>query len=398
MHHATAAPEVAVPAPPATSSTPDVPRLVLDARWWDVGGTGTFTRSLFNGLASCRPDQRWTVWGPDTVPVDRWPGARLVPTDVGPARWFGQRQAFRVPAADLVLHPHQTRPAHNRPAASCVLDLIQLQHPNRAVRTAMARRLAITIRRAAVLFTIAPSVRDQLVEAHGVDADRIEVLHLPIDRERARMIEARRPSSGDPRGTDAPRFLLGIGHFAPHKNHRRLIEAFAGSRFAAQGGHLHLAGGDPAALGIPRSALHPGVRLLGRLDQADLDDQLARALALVQPSLAEGYGLPVAEALAAGVPVVSSPVPAVTEFGPAGVITFDPRSVSSMADAIDHAVDLVEAGTYWQRVDRPAWLAAQPSERDLALQVLRGLAPVLAASAGRRRSAWRAASQGAALR
>jgi hypothetical protein len=75
----------------------------------------------------------------------------------------------------------------------------------------------------------------------------------------------------------------------------------------------------------------------------------------------------------AGVPVVSSPVPAITEFGPPGVPTFDPLSVASMTEAIDETVDLVEAGRYWDRVEREAWVANRPTARTLAEQVLRGL-------------------------
>ncbi len=78
----------------------------------------------------------------------------------------------------------------------------------------------------------------------------------------------------------------------------------------------------------------------------------------------------------AGVPVTSSPVPAVTEFGPAGVPTFDPRSVSEIGRAIDETVDLVEGGRYWDRVPRDAWLAGRPTVRTLAEQVLEGLGVV----------------------
>jgi glycosyltransferase involved in cell wall biosynthesis len=104
-----------------------------------------------------------------------------------------------------------------------------------------------------------------------------------------------------------------------------------------------------------------------------LEHLLARATALVQASLVEGYGLPVAEALLAGVPVASSPVPAVTEFGPRGVPTFDPRSEDGIRDAIDETVTLVDAGLYWEQVDRSSWVAALPTTRDLAGQVLSGL-------------------------
>ncbi|QXC62949.1 glycosyltransferase [Aquihabitans sp. G128] len=381
MHHSVAAPHA--PAAPPAAPRPGAPRAVLDARWWDVGGTGSFTRSLFRGLAEVEPGDGWTVWGPSHVPVADWRGARLAPTGIGPARWFGQREAFRVPDAAVVVHPHQTRPAHARPAASCVLDLIQLQHPNRAVRQAMRARLALTVRRAEVLLTIAPSVRDQLVAELGADAEQVHVLHLPVDRTAAAAVEARRAAMRL-EGRRAPaRALVAIGHFAPHKNHRRLIEAFAASRFAAADGRLHLVGGDPAELGIAPADLHPGVRLLGRLDADQLVDELAGALAVVQPSLAEGYGLPVAEALAAGVPVLSSPIPAVSELGPAGVPTFDPRSVRAITSAIDETVALVDAERYWLQVDRPAWLAGQPSDADLAHQVLTAIAPVRAEAEGR---------------
>lgn len=294
-----------------------------------------------------------------------WPGATHVPTSVDPVAWFGQRSAFRVPTADLAFHPHQTRPAHRIPAASCVLDLIQLQEPFAPLRLAKALRLRASVRAARRLFTIASSVRDELVADFGAEPASVTVLHLPVDREVAARVAARRAPAG---------YLLAVGRFDRHKNLPRLVEAFRRTRFAAGGGALHLAGGTEAqlaALGVGR--VPAGVRVLGPLDPAALEDAMAGATALVQASLVEGYGLPVAEALMAEVPVTSSPVPAATEFGPAGLPLFDPRSVTSIAEAIDETVDLVDAGRYWAHVDRPAWVAAQPTTRDLARQVLDGL-------------------------
>jgi glycosyltransferase involved in cell wall biosynthesis len=301
----------------------------------------------------------------------RWPGAITVPISVSPTAWFGQRAALRVPPADRALHPHQTRPVHRIPAASCVLDLIQLQHPSRPIRVAKALRVRASVRAARALFTISSSVRDELISDFGVDPGSVTVLRLPVDAEAAARVAARRSAS-------APgRYVLSIGRFDHHKNLARLVQAFTRTRFAAGGGALHLVGGtraELAAFGIVD--LPPGVRVLGPLDQAALEDALAGATAVVQASLVEGYGLPVAEALAAGVPVTSSPVPAVTEFGPPGVPTFDPRSIGAMADAIDGTVELVEGGRYWQVVDRATWAAARPTPRTLAEQVLAGLARI----------------------
>ncbi|CAN5749726.1 glycosyltransferase family 1 protein [soil metagenome] len=363
---------------------PEAPTIVLDARWWDVGGTGSVTRSLVRGLAEVGPDQRWLVWGPTGAVDATWPGAGNVATEVHPASCFGQRQAFRVPKADLVVHPHQTRPAHRRPAASFVLDLIQLQHPNRVVRRAMAERLAATLRRADVLFAIAPSVRDEVAATFAVDPADIRVLRLPIDRRAALRIEAIRRLAPDDAVAPPPRTVLAVGRFAPHKNHARLISAFAASRFAATGGQLHLAGGRPEDLEWDQPSLPKGVRVLGELTRSELDEAMAGASALVQPSLREGYGLPVAEALAAGIPVLSSPVPAISEAGLSGVPTFDPRSVSAITAALDETIELVESGRYWDSVDRATWLASLPTDADLARQVIAGIAPVLAAAPGHR--------------
>lgn len=351
---------------------------MLDARWWNIDGTGSFTRALARGLRDVRPGGEWTIWGPGTAGVAAWHGSTHQRTEVDPARWLGQRQAFRVPGADLVIHPHQIRPAHSSPAASCVLDLIQLRQGSRPVRQLRRSWLRATARSAEVLFTIAPSVRDEMAAELGLDPARICVLHLPVDGASTARVRAQRAVlDAAPRPGRRP--LVAIGRAAPHKNHRRLVEAFAASRFAATGGQLHLIGLEADGLPVEPAGLHPGVHVLGRVPAAELDLELAGALALVQPSLAEGYGLPAAEALAAGVPVVSSPIPAVSELGPAGVPVFDPRSVRSMTEVIDETVQLVEEGHYWERVDHDGWLARQPTEADLARQVLAGIEPAVGA-------------------
>lgn len=301
-----------------------------------------------------------------------WPGAVHLPTQVNPASWFGQRSVLRVPRADRALHPHQTRPAHRIPAATCVLDLIQLQEPAAVLRAAKAARLRATVRAARAIFTISASVRDALVADFGVDPAGITVLALPVDREAAARVAARRAALAS---LPVPgRYLVAVGRFDRHKNLRRLVEGFVQTRFAADGGTLALVGGtveELRSLGVGR--VPAGVRVVGRLAPAELEAMLAGATALVQASEAEGYGLPVAEALLAGVPVVSSPVPAVTEFGPPGVPTFDPRSVAGIRDAIDETVVVVGAGGYWDRVDREGWVASLPTTRSLAEQVLGGL-------------------------
>lgn len=342
---------------------------LVDARWARHAGATTFTRLVLQGLAEVGPPGRWLVWGPDGMALLCWPGAVHVPTAIDPVAWFGQRAALQVPAADRVLHLHQTRPLHRMPAASCVLDLIQLQEPRAVLRMAKSVRLRASVRAARLLFTITASVRDALVADFGVDPASVTVLQLPVDRRAAARVAAAR-SSAEPPG----RSLLVLGRFDRHKNLPRLIDAFTQTRFAATGGHLNLVGGTLEELrGLGVHVVPSGVTVVGRLDQPGVEHALTGATALVQASITEGYGLPVAEALLAGVPVVSSPVPAVVEFGPAGVPTFDPRSVADMRDTIDEAVALVDDGVYWEQVDRRSWVESLPTTRDLAEQIIGGL-------------------------
>jgi glycosyltransferase involved in cell wall biosynthesis len=137
------------------------------------------------------------------------------------------------------------------------------------------------------------------------------------------------------------RFLLYVGGLSPHKNLIRLIEAFAR---AAPGDVLLVLAGDlgdvfhthvPALReAIARWGLGGRVLLPGFVPDADLAFLYSRAVALVQPSLMEGFGLPPVEAMACGTPVLCSAAGALPEVvGDAGVF-FDPTSVAAIAGAI----------------------------------------------------------------
>ncbi len=108
----------------------------------------------------------------------------------------------------------------------------------------------------------------------------------------------------------------------------------------AGGGELVLAGVDGDAqveLARRASAAAANVHLPGIVAQAELERLMARAAVLVQPSLEEGFGLPVVEALQAGIPVAVSRRGPLVELSGGAAPSFDPLDVSEMAAAIDAA-------------------------------------------------------------
>jgi glycosyltransferase involved in cell wall biosynthesis len=167
------------------------------------------------------------------------------------------------------------------------------------------------------------------------------VRRYDVDEGRVRIIpNAPSLAIGDaPLRQDGP-YLLAVGDLRPKKNLLRLVEAFRTLRRSGLEHRLVLAGIDggqgdqllEAAGGEP-------IELTGYLSDGRLDALMRGADALVHPSLYEGFGLVLVEAMARGVPVAASRATALPETGGDAAEYFDPLDVADMAAAIRHVVD-----------------------------------------------------------
>ncbi len=136
-----------------------------------------------------------------------------------------------------------------------------------------------------------------------------------------------------------PPFVLYPAIAYSHKNHSTLIDAVAEARRAHPGLELVLCGGDGPNDEAVQERLAPLDRRLGRVVRADLEALLRSAAVMAFPSRYEGFGLPVAEAMRAGTPVVAADATALTDVvGQAGTLV-DPDDVSGWADAIGAILD-----------------------------------------------------------
>jgi glycosyltransferase involved in cell wall biosynthesis len=139
----------------------------------------------------------------------------------------------------------------------------------------------------------------------------------------------------------AQRYLLYVGTVQPRKNLERLIDAFAlvADRPELAGVQLVIAGGRGwLSEGVERRAAERGlagrVRLSGYLPDADLPALLSGALAFVFPSLYEGFGMPVLEAMACGAPVLTSTTSSLPEVADDAALLVDPSDTAAIAAGI----------------------------------------------------------------
>ncbi len=288
----------------------DVAPLVLDN-----AGTARYVRGLLDGLSG-RSDVRAQPIG--------WGGSGRLTAVVRDVAWYPFGLPLRSRSLD-VLHCTTFRAPLRAPVPVVVTvhDLAVVRHPElfTAWTRAYARTLLLPVLRSARrVLAVSEFTRSEVVELAGVPEDRVDVAYNAADR------EVFRP---DGEAADGE-YVLAVGTLEPRKNLSRLIEATG-----VLGVELRVAGArgwgsvDVAA---------PHVTWVGRPGDAELAALLRGALCLAYPSLYEGFGIPVLEAMLCGAPVVTSVMSAMQEVADGAAELVDPTDVSSIAAGIERAL------------------------------------------------------------
>ena len=199
--------------------------------------------------------------------------------------------------------------------------------------------MRVAIQQASAIVTVSHSARRDLLRLHGVAADRVSVVHeaarpvfRPInDRGTLDAVKARYALPG--------RFILYVGTIEPRKNLNRLMAAFAAARRAGIPHHLVCVGpygwsSRDLSGTIERLGLRDAVHFTGYVPFEDLPAIYNLGDFFVFPSLYEGFGLPVVEAMASGLPVLTSNTSSLGEIAGDAAEPIDPTDIDAMADAI----------------------------------------------------------------
>lgn len=230
------------------------------------------------------------------------------------------------------------------PAATIVTvhDMSLRLHPRcHPLRRLLLNRplMHLAIRQAASIVTVSDSARRDLLRLHGISPDRVSVVHeaaspaFRVINDRVRLEDVR-ARYGLPQ-----QFVLYVGTIEPRKNLLRLMTAFAAARRAGIPQHLVCVGpygwsssdlsGHIKKLGIERA-----VHFTGYLPFEHLPAIYNLGDFFVFPSLYEGFGLPVVEAMASGLPVLTSNTSSLGEIAGDAAVTIDPTDTDAMIAAI----------------------------------------------------------------
>lgn len=226
------------------------------------------------------------------------------------------------------------------PAVVTVHDLAFLRWPEQ-VPVSRHRYLSAAVpdavRRAARVIAVSEATKRDLVELLGVAGEKIAVTPLGVEERFSPPAAEALGAFRERKGLDRP-FILTVCTLEPRKNLPRLLEAFA--RLRSELPHqLVIVGPEGWRTGALRETL-AGLRLDDRLRLTGFvpDDELplwyAAADLFAFPSLYEGFGLPVLEAMACGTPVVTSKASSMPEVAGDAAVYVDPESVEAIAEGI----------------------------------------------------------------
>lgn len=344
-------------------------------------GIGRYTRGLVRALAEIDQQNDYVLFSAGRDRQGGWPAnfrVRPLPLTDRHLSILWQRLRLPLPielvtgrvdilhSPDFVLPPTLAR--HK---VLTVHDLSFMRYPECSSPPLLEYLLGSVPRSVAhadLILADSQSTRRDLLELLNVPPERVVVLYAGVEPRYAPQEPAAVQAVARRYGLARP-FILGLGTLQPRKNYARLIRAYHLLRQRHDVPHQLVIGGGRGWLyedidaTIAELGLEEKVRLVGFVDDADLPALYAAADLFAFPSLYEGFGIPVLEAMGCGTPVVTADNSSLPEVAGDAAMLVDALDVEALADALWRLIDdgalrqiLVQRGQ--QQVQRFTWRAA----------------------------------------
>lgn len=329
------------------------PRVGIDFHTWDgiFQGSRSHVLGLYRQAIVQAPDIDFVFFLGDTAslraahPEFSAPNVTLVEMPHGRAVW---RLAVQLPwlrwkhGIDL-LHMQYRLPLFTLgPCAVTIHDVLFETYPQ-FFPAAFVWQSRLTFRHAArhadVLFSVSEFSKQDIAKHYGIDAQRIRVTYNGVDTQRFH--PADQANQADPRlaemGLAHRGYLLTVGRLEPRKNHETLIRAYA--QLPPDSPPLVIVGQrdfsyDQIFECIRTHGLQERVRLFEKVGDDTLPMLMRHAKLFVYPAFAEGFGMPVAEALASGVPVITSNTTSLPEVAGDAALFANPTDANELAQVM----------------------------------------------------------------
>ena len=298
-----------------------------------VGGTEIYLRNLLAALAEIDGANEYFIFtnretGADLIPARPnfvW-APQPVRARIRPARivWeqIGLPRAARRHGVQVMLNPGFTCPVWaGCPNVTVFHDLQHKRHPEyfRWFDLPFWRLLLwAAVRRSSRIIAVSQATRDDLRRYYGVDST---VIHHGVEEEFFRIAARREPQD----------YILCVSTLHPHKNLERLVRVHGA---VANAPELVITGLRGFAADRLEKLAEMNVRFTGWVTRDELYELYRGARAFVYPSTFEGFGMPVLEAMAAGVPVACSEIPPLREIANGCAVFFDPNDDEQLRAAL----------------------------------------------------------------
>lgn len=309
------------------------------------GGPTEYLIGLLDALFKLDKKNEYVLFYPSKTFFGRYPKGKEVSLNADNRLvfdWLKLPAALKKHKIDLAFFPSSNMP----PRVPCkavvaMLDLGYFFEEFRMYRASetlyMRPMIRYTARRADRLVAISEYTRDDVIRRLGVSPDRITAIPLAADPIYKTAISDEAVEAFRKRRGLARDFFLYAGNISPRKNLKTLLAAFglAKDELAA---NLVITGGRAWDEDFDRLLRENGltgrVMRLGHIEKKEMPLLYRSALALVFPSLFEGFGLPVLEAQACGTPVICANATSLPEAAGDGALLIDPKSPDSIRDAL----------------------------------------------------------------
>lgn len=329
-------------------------RIGIDFHTWDgiFQGSRSHVLGLYRAAIRQAPDLQFVFFLHDTqslrsaYPEFAMPNVELVSV---PHRSPLIRLSVQLPWLQLrhridILHMQYRVPLIPVGKTACTIHDILFETYPQFFQKSFVLQSKITFRLAAkmatALFTVSQFSRRELAELYGVPAEQVEVTYNGVD--------SRTFFPGDAGvehvqalGLQSRDYVLTVGRLEPRKNQASLIRAW--SKLGDAAPPLVIVGQrdfnfDDALVALDETPYRNRITLLEKITDAQLPALMRHAAVFAYPAFAEGFGMPVAEAMASGVPVITSNTTSLPEVAGKGAILVDPHSVDSIHDGLRRAL------------------------------------------------------------